>query len=91
VFAQAINWFPDSSEALGLFTEIPIKICKYEILIKTMKWQSQRLIQSKIVSQKFEDLTWICDLDRISGATYKDMTTKTHNVATPEVCSGKNP
>jgi hypothetical protein len=37
VFAQAINWFADTSEAPGLFTKIPMKIQKYEILIKTVK------------------------------------------------------
>jgi hypothetical protein len=37
VFSQAINWFPDPSEAPGLLTKILIQIQKYETLEEIMK------------------------------------------------------
>jgi hypothetical protein len=44
VFAQAINWFPDPSEAPGLLiTKIPKKIKKYEILIKSYKVKKSKI------------------------------------------------
>jgi hypothetical protein len=39
----------------------------------------------KDYNSKIWDSTRICDSDRISGATDKGMTTKAHDVGTPEV------
>jgi hypothetical protein len=43
------------------------------------------------MKSKIWDSTRICDSGRISGATDKGMTTKAHDVSTPEAYSGSGP
>jgi hypothetical protein len=51
-------------------------------------WSTWRI---QVEDLKIWDLTWIYDLDRISGATDKSMNTKAHDVSTPGACSGSGP
>jgi hypothetical protein len=65
---------------------------KYEYKLQVKKsniYSVEDYIQ--VEDLKIWDLTRIYDSDRISGATDQDITTKAHNIGTPEVCSGKGP
>jgi hypothetical protein len=46
-FAQAINWFPDPSEAAGLLTKIPMKIQECKILNEIETKKQTKIDQAK--------------------------------------------